>query len=51
MFTQLKTEFLLWTMQLNAFMQDRLGHLQPIEYCIGATFVITIGFVMLSGRR
>ncbi|MEZ6128549.1 MAG: hypothetical protein R3C59_07685 [Planctomycetaceae bacterium] len=51
MFSQIKAEFLMWTLQVQSFMRGRLGHLEPIEYCIGATLLIAVGFVLLSGGR
>ena len=40
-----------WTFQMKQFVRNEFVDLEPHEYCIGAVFVIAIGFVMLSGRR
>ena len=40
-----------WTFQMKQLMRNEFVDLEPHEYCIGAVFVIAIGFVMLSGRR
>lgn len=51
MISQLKTDFLVWSVQVKRYMQSEFVDLQPQEYCIGAVFVIAIGFVLLSGRQ
>ncbi|MEZ6125903.1 MAG: hypothetical protein R3C49_22475 [Planctomycetaceae bacterium] len=51
MLTGLKNEFLAWTVQMESYMRRELVDLQPHEYCIGAVLGISIGFVLLSGRR
>lgn len=51
MLFELKTSFLLWTVQVQRYLRSEVIDLEPHEYCIGAVFVIAVGFVMLSGRR
>lgn len=51
MFNQLVNGFSLWIFQLKSFISGRMLDLQPQEYCVMATFIISIGFVLLSGRR
>lgn len=51
MLFELKTSFLLWTVQVQRYLRSEFVDLEPHEYCIGAVFVIAVGFVMLSGRR
>ncbi|MEO1980291.1 MAG: hypothetical protein ABGZ24_07230 [Fuerstiella sp.] len=51
MLNQLRVEFLQWTGQVKHLVANKADNLQPQEYCIGAVFVIAIGFVLLSGRR
>jgi hypothetical protein len=51
MFDQLKYGFLQWTREVKYLLIDEYVDLEPHEYCIGAVFIIAIGFVLLSGRR
>jgi hypothetical protein len=51
MLFEVKTHFLMWTVQVERYIRSEVVDLQPHEYCIGAVFVIAIGFVLLSGRR
>ena len=51
MLNQLKFGFLQWARQVKHLLIDEYIDLEPHEYCIGAVFVIAIGFVLLSGRR
>ena len=49
--TAAKNHFLHWVYQIKQIMRTEFLDLEPHEYCIGAVFVISIGFVLLSGRR
>lgn len=51
MFVEVKTRFLMWTIQVQRYLRSEVVDFEPHEYCIGAVFVIAIGFVLLSGRR
>ena len=51
MFNQLYNGFSLWAFQLKNYIHSEVIQLQPHEYCVMATFTISIGFVLLSGRR
>jgi len=51
MFYQLKLSFRVLTYQVNDYVRNQLFDLEPQGYCVGAVFVIAIGFVLLSGRR
>lgn len=51
MFYQLKSSFMLWAYQVKHHLLDGVLDLNPQEYCVLATFIISIGFVLLSGRR
>lgn len=51
MLNQLRIEFLQWTGQVKYLVADKAGNLEPHEFCIGAVFVIAIGFVLLLSRR
>jgi len=51
MFASIKTSFLLWVSQLQQLVRSEYLDLEPHEYCIGAVFVIAIGFVLLNGRQ
>ena len=51
MLYQLKQSFRVWTYQMNHYLRNEFMDLEPHEYCVGAVFVIAIGFVLLSGRR
>lgn len=46
-----KRTFDQWTVQMQRLVRNEFVDLDPHEYCIGAVFVIAIGFVLLSGRR
>ncbi|MCA9082964.1 MAG: hypothetical protein KDA81_02860 [Planctomycetaceae bacterium] len=51
MWLKIQSAFVLWTVQLKQLLRNEVVDLEPHEYCIGATFVIAIAFVLLSGRR
>jgi hypothetical protein len=51
MLNQLKYGFLRWTREVKHLLNDEYIDLEPHEYCIGAVFIIAIGFVLLGGRR
>ncbi|MCP4169458.1 MAG: hypothetical protein GY758_01655 [Fuerstiella sp.] len=47
----MKFSLLQWTREVKRLLLDEYIDLEPHEYCIGAVFVIAVGFVLLSGRR
>ena len=47
MFSEIKREVLFWASDVNRIIRDEFVDLEPHEYCIGATLVIAIGFVLL----
>ena len=51
MMMAIRRTFNQWTMEMSQLMRNEFVDLEPHEYCIGAVFVIAIGFVLLSGRR
>ena len=51
MIAEAKYQVQLWGSQMKQLMGDSFNGLDPQMYCIGAVFVICIGFVLLSGRR
>lgn len=51
MFATLKQDFLIWTGEVSQILREQVIDLDPHEYCIGAVFVISIGYVLLSGRN
>ena len=51
MFFKIRMAFSLWTMQMKGLLHNQVIDLDPHEYCIGAVFVIAIGFVLLNGRK
>ncbi|MCA9049171.1 MAG: hypothetical protein KDA89_10615 [Planctomycetaceae bacterium] len=51
MWFKFKAAFTLWTVQMKSLLRNEVVDLDPHEYCIGAVFLISIGFVLLSGRR
>ena len=46
-----KQHFTKWVVDLNRLIRTEVVDLEPHEYCIGAVFVIAVGFLLLSGRR
>jgi len=51
MLSEVKSTVFLWSLQMQRYLRNELIDLEPHEYCIGAVFVIAIGFVLMSGRR
>ncbi len=51
MYYQVKNAVRAWSYEINQYVRDEVMDLEPHEYCVGAVFVIAIGFVLLSGRR
>ena len=51
MFHQLKTGVMRWGFEVKTYLRNEVVDLEPHEYCVLATFIIAIGFVLLSGRR
>lgn len=39
-----------WASSVSYLMRERYLHLSPDDYCIGAVFVIAIGYVLLLRR-
>lgn len=51
MIAEAKYQVQLWGSQMKQLMGNSFNELDPQMYCIGAVFVICIGFVLLAGRR
>lgn len=48
MLASIKHSVTQWAMEVNGIIRSELVDLDPHEYCIGAVFVIAIGFVLLK---
>jgi len=41
----------LWLHQVRTIVHDRFVHMEPTDYAVGLVVCITIGWIMLNGRR
>ena len=48
MWTEAKRKVLRWAGDLDNIFREGMCDLEPQEYCIGAVFVIAVGFVLLK---